>query len=148
MKKLLSILATIILTACGGGGDSSNGSRSVDPNTGAPAAYDYYKHDGKYSCTNTDRPNDSFSASMHFSGTKLAWYGSFAGGHEAYVVYDDVVDFYNRYPSYSEARTDVVTDMNTFWFETNGTLYFSVGPASDRYSWYDGKLWTCKKLLG
>jgi hypothetical protein len=115
--------------------------------TTTPATYNYSQWDGAYNCTNTARPTDPFDATFTFTKIDNYWYGKFSTGAQGYARYNDVANFINGYPAYSENQPIPGTNLYSIWFSPTGTLLYSVGPKTDATTYYPDRLWTCLKTV-
>ena len=153
MKKLIATAAMVVLTACGGGSD--NGTTVIVPAPGVPAANVYNAMDGYWDCKNPDKSGQEFVMSAAFSGVQAAWSGVWNDGHEAYVVYDDVVNAVGATLFYSEKRTDVPTEYNTIHFtaapkgtgvgQGKGPITFSVSSDINWLVAQSDRIWECTR---
>jgi len=152
MKKIITALSFVILTACGGGSDNT---AQIPYVPGNPPANVYNAMDGSWNCTNDNKPAQSFRMSVAFSGVQAAWSGYWADGHEAYTVYNDKVGNWGATLYYSEKRNDGTQDFNTISFVASpkgtsigggqGPVTFSVADVSDWTQPFADKIWTCKR---
>jgi hypothetical protein len=151
MRKTVAIMALAILTACGGGSDTTQ--LPLPP--GVPANV-YNAMDGTWKCVNDSKPAESFVMSAAFSGTQAAWSGYWpATKHEAYVVYNDIVGNSGITLFYSEARVDTPNFYNTISFvsPTRGTpvgagqgpINFSIAEGPDWSLPFTDKIWVCTR---
>jgi hypothetical protein len=108
--------------------------------------YNYTQYDGAYNCNNPDRISDPFSADFKFTAIDVYWYGKFSTGVEGYARYNDIVEFINDHPSYSENQP-IGVNLYSIWFTSGGILHYSAGPKTDSSAYYPDRLWTCTKIV-
>jgi hypothetical protein len=131
MKKILSILALAVLTACGGGGDSG---------PTAPPAYNYAAHNGKYNCVLS---GVNFTIDMIFEEVRATAVVDFQG-IKATFVYNDKVWKFEEHPMYTDFLPGGVKAETIGTYDTNN-MYMYVGPATDLTKYYTDSIFFCRK---
>ena len=165
MKKFILAAALAVgLVACGGGGLTQDIAFTFgDPiPLGSPAQLDYSQYDGKYFCTNSDKPKQTLNASLLFTGITLVatedWKDD--NGVAKQTSYNNSFERLfnlNGLPAYTQRRPDLPEDTNAFWFDANKQLNFSVGPypvpadnthpvGTYLFKYYVEKVWKCTKV--